>query len=75
MQIAFESQGRPLPGLIWDKFCQKQVLSEGFEKIPGWECLYVHIKKKLFLSVYVHDFKKAGDAKHIPDSGNPYAHK
>ena len=52
--------GHPLAGLIWEKHCQKAILKAGFEKIPGWECLYVHRKQKLFLSVYVDDFRMAG---------------
>ena len=30
------------------------------EKVPNWECLFVHRKQKLFLSVYVDDIKMAG---------------
>ena len=30
------------------------------EKIPNWECLFVHREKGLFLSVYVDDMKLAG---------------
>ena len=33
--------------------------SLGFEKVKGWECLYVHREDQLFLSVYVDDFKLA----------------
>ena len=29
-------------------------------KVPSWECLFVHRKQGLFLSVYVDDFKMAG---------------
>ena len=32
----------------------------GFEKVKGWECLYFHRAKKLFLSAYVDDYKMAG---------------
>ena len=32
----------------------------GWEKIPNWECLFVHREKGLFLSVYVDDIKLAG---------------
>ena len=35
-------------------------MKAGSEKIPGWECLFVHRKQKLFLSVYVDDFRMAG---------------
>ena len=38
--------GHPLAGLIWEKHCQKCILKAGFEKIPGWECLFAHRKKK-----------------------------
>ena len=52
--------GHPLAGLIWEKHCQRSIMAAGFEKIPGWECLFVHRAKKLFLSVYVDDFRMAG---------------
>ena len=37
----------------------------GWEPIKGWECLYIHRKEQLFLSVYVDDFKMAGVAKNL----------
>ena len=33
------------------------LLKHGWEKIPYWECLFVHREKGLFLSVYVDDIK------------------
>ena len=32
----------------------------GFVQVPSWECLYVHPKKQLFLSIYVDDFCMVG---------------
>ena len=32
----------------------------GWETVPNWECLSVHRKHKLFLSVHVHDINMAG---------------
>ena len=32
----------------------------GFEKVKGWECLFVHKQLQLFLSIYVDGFKMAG---------------
>ena len=32
----------------------------GWEKVPHWECLFVHRKQRLFLSVYVDDIKMSG---------------
>ena len=36
------------------------LLQHGWEKIPNWECLFVHREKGLFLSVYVDDIKLTG---------------
>ena len=33
----------------------------GWEKLPSWECLYVHRKHGLFLSKNVDDIKRAGE--------------
>ena len=52
--------GHPLAGLLWDKGSQERIRKHGFEKIKGWESLYVHKKWKLFLQVYVDDFHMAG---------------
>ena len=52
--------GHPLAGLLWDKGSQERILKTGFEKVKGWESLYVHREKKIFLSVYVDDFHMAG---------------
>ena len=34
-------------------------MKHGWEKIPNWECLFVHREKGLLLSVYVDDIKLA----------------
>ena len=52
--------GHPQAGLFWELFCHDALVSEGFEKVRGWECLYIHHEKGLLLSVYVDDFKMAG---------------
>ena len=36
-----------------------------WEKIPNWECLFVHREKGLFLSVYVDDIKLAGKKQNL----------
>lgn len=54
--------GHPLAGLFRGKHIAKLFLERGFEPVKGWECLYVHRNDKLFLSVYVDDFKMAGKA-------------
>ena len=52
--------GHPLAGLFWERQFEKILLKHGWEKIPNWECLFVHREKGLFLSVYVDDIKMVG---------------
>ena len=52
--------GHPLAGLLWERQFEKILSKHGWEKIPNWECLFVHREKRLFLSVYVDDIKLAG---------------
>ena len=52
--------GHPLAGLLWERQFENILLKHGWEKIPNWECLFVHREKGLFLSVYVDDIKLAG---------------
>ena len=47
-------------GLLWERQFEKILLNHVWEKIPNWECLFVHREKGLFLSVYVDDIKLAG---------------
>ena len=49
--------GHPLAGLLWERQFEKILLKHGWEKVPNWECLFVHREKRLFLSVYVDDIK------------------
>ena len=44
---------------------EKILLKHGWEKIPNWECLFVHREKGLFLSVYVDDIKLAGKKQNL----------
>ena len=57
--------GHPLAGLLWERQFEKVLLKHGWEKIPNWECLFVHHEKGLFLSVYVDDIKLAGKKHNI----------
>ena len=49
--------GHPLAGLSWERQLEKILLKYGWEKVSYWECLFVHRKKRLLLSVYVDDIK------------------
>ena len=57
--------GHPLTGLLWERKFEKILLKHGWEKIPNWECLFVHREKGLFLSVYVDDIKLAGKKQNL----------
>ena len=37
--------GHPLAGLLWERQFEKVLLKHGWEKIPNWECLFVHREK------------------------------
>ena len=50
---------------IMGKAIEKILLKHGWEKIPNWECLFVHREKGLFLSVYVDDIKLAGKKQNL----------
>ena len=55
----------PLAGLLWERQFEKVLLKHGWQKIPNWECLFVHREKGLFLSVYVDDIKLAGNKQNL----------
>ena len=57
--------GHPLAGLLWERQFEKILLKYGWEKVPNWECLFVHGEKGLFLSVYVDDIKLAGKKQNL----------
>ena len=54
-----------LAGLLWERQFEKILLGHGWEKVSNWECLFVHRKKGLFLSVYVDDIRLAGKKQNI----------
>ena len=57
--------GHPLARLLWEMQFEKNLLKYGWGKVSNWECLFVHRKKGLFLSVYVDDIKLAGKKQNI----------
>ena len=51
--------GHPLAGLSWERQLVKILLQHVWEKVPNWECFFVHREKVLFLTVYVDDIEIA----------------
>ena len=41
--------GHPLAGLLWERQFEKILLKHGWEKIPNWQCLFVHREKRIIL--------------------------
>ena len=41
--------GHPLAGLLWERQFGKILLKYGWEKVPNWECLFVHRKKRVIV--------------------------
>ena len=54
-----------LAGLLWERQFEKVLLKQGWEKIPNWECLFVHRERGLFLFVCVDDTKLAGQQQNL----------
>ena len=52
--------GHRLPGLLRERQFEEVLLELGWWQVPNWECLFVHRKQELFLSVYVDDIKMTG---------------
>ena len=57
--------GHLLAGLLWERQFEKILLKYDCEKVPNWECLFVHREKGLFLSVYVDDINLAGKKENL----------
>ena len=51
--------------LVWLQDPVVILWQDCWEKIPNWECLFVHCDKGLFLSVYVDDKKLAGKKQNL----------
>ena len=57
--------GQLLAGLVLERRFEKIQLKHGWEKIPNWECLFVHCEKGSFLSMYVDDIKLVGKEQNL----------
>ena len=57
--------GHPFARLFWERQFGKILSEHGWEKVPNWECLFVHREKRLFLSVHVDDIKLAGKKRNL----------
>ena len=63
--------GHLLAGLLWERQFEEVLMELGWDKVPRWECLFVHRKQGLFLSVFVdaikNGWKRAGYGLHVEE--------
>ena len=52
--------GLPLAGLLWKGQFERSSTGLGWDKVPNWECLFVHRQQSQFLSVCVDDMNLVG---------------
>ena len=52
--------GHPDAGGYWERHCAAHLRSVGFQDIPDWRSCFWHPRYKVYLTVYVDDFKMAG---------------
>ena len=52
--------GHPDSGGYWEKHCAQSLKKVGFETVPEGRSCFWHSRLKLFLAVYVDDFKMSG---------------
>ena len=57
--------GHPLAGLLWERQFEEALSELGWEKVPNWECMFVHRQQVSYLSVYVYDIKMAGKKQNV----------
>ena len=57
--------GHPLAGLLWERQFEEGLMGLGREKLPNWECLFVHRNPGLFLSENVDDIKMDGRKQNV----------
>ena len=59
--------GHPLAGHLWERQFEEVQIELGWEKVPNWECLFVHRKQRLFLSVFCGKGKEAEYGSHVEE--------
>ena len=63
--------GHLVAALFWERQFEEASVELGWERVPNCECLFVHRKQGLFLSVHVDDinnrWKKAEYGSHVEE--------
>ena len=59
--------GHPDSGGYWERHCEKHLRSVGFTDVPVWRSCFWHPRLRLFLVVYVDDFKLSGPSENLAE--------
>jgi hypothetical protein len=57
--------GHPDSGSSWERHCDKALKAGGYTPVNNWPSCYFHKRLKLFLTVYVDDFKLSGPVENL----------
>ena len=57
--------GHPQSGGFWEEKAEGDLHLEGFEDVPEWKSCFWHPELKVFLVLYVDDFKLSGPSKNM----------
>ena len=64
--------GHPDAGTFWERHCEAKLIEVGFIRVPEWPSVFYHPKYRLFLVVYVDDFKMSGPSESLYDRMGPH---
>jgi len=67
--------GHPDAGGYWEQHCHKHLTDVGLQIVSDWRSCYVHPKLRLFLVVYVDDFKLSGPCENLDKGGAMFRQK
>ena len=59
--------GHPESGGYWEQYATRQVCKAGFSPIKSWGSCFFHPTLRLFLIIYVDDFKLAGPQENLAE--------
>ena len=66
VQLKKALYGHPDSGTYWEQHCDAHTKKVGFQPIgPEWPSCYWHPRLKLFLVIYVDDFKLSGPKENL----------
>ena len=59
--------GHPDSGGHWERHCERHLKEAGYEPVPNWRSTFWHPRLRLYLVVYVDDFKLSGPTENLQE--------